>query len=179
MDIQNDATYFLTLQTETAWGRMLASFARWCAPPPGSRCLDVGCGPGLLPALLAQDGHQAIGADLDPAMFQPQPLHPNVLVADVLALPFPTASFELITASNVLFLLPDPAAALAALARRLAVGGQICLLNPSEKMSITAATALADENNLAGLARETLLNYAGRAERYQRMISSSSMPRLD
>ena len=52
--------------------------------------------------------------------------------------------------------------------RLLAPSGEFALLNPSEKMSVSAATTLADERNLEGLARETLLNYAARAERHHR-----------
>ena len=50
------------------------------------------------------------------------------------------------------------------MARVVRRGGSVCLLNPSEQMSVPAATALADENHLEGLARETLINYAMRAE---------------
>ena len=46
--------------------------------------------------------------------------------------------------------------------------GEIALLNPSEQMNVAAATALADMRGLEGLARETLLNYANRAERHFR-----------
>ena len=41
-------------------------------------------------------------------------------------------------------------------------------MNPSERMSVAAAADLADANRLDGLARETLLNYASRAEQHAR-----------
>jgi ubiquinone/menaquinone biosynthesis C-methylase UbiE len=167
-DLTHDPDYFLTLQTETGWGRTLAGFASWCAPHSGWLALDVGCGPGLLPALFAQAGCFAVGADLTPKMFQPQPLHPTVTTADALALPFPANIFDLITASNLLFLLPDPLPALRQMARALKPGGRLCLLNPSEQMSINAAQTLADQRALEGLARDTLLNFATRAERGHR-----------
>jgi ubiquinone/menaquinone biosynthesis C-methylase UbiE len=90
------------------------------------------------------------------------------VLADVNILPLKPATLNLITASNLLFLLPDPLAALKEMARLLAPNGEIALLNPSEEMSLSAATLLADERNLEGLARETLLNYAARAENHHR-----------
>jgi ubiquinone/menaquinone biosynthesis C-methylase UbiE len=72
--------------------------------------------------------------------------------------------FNLVTASNLLFLLPDPRQALLEMARLLPPGGQIVLLNPSERMSVAAATALADQRGLQGVARASLITWATRAE---------------
>ena len=166
-DLQHDPAYFLELQTKTGWGAILRSFASWLDPKPDSLILDVGCGPGLLPAIFAQSGCRVIGIDSAFEMFR-NALHPDLVLADVTALPLPVASFDLITASNLLFLLPNPRAALREITRLLAPKGEICLLNPSERMSVTAATSLANQRGLTGLARETLLNYAGRAERHFR-----------
>ena len=167
MNQLHDPDYFLELQTRTGWGAILRSFASWLDPKPASLIVDVGCGPGLLPAILTQTGCRAFGIDSSFEMFR-DALHPNLVLADVTALSLPLSSFDLITASNLLFLLSDPLSALKEMTRLLAPNGEIALLNPSEKMSISAATALADERNLEGLARETLLNYAARAERHHR-----------
>lgn len=158
------------IQTQTAWGRTLAGFAAWClTPSPGvaPRALDVGCGPGLLPALLAERGCRAVGADLDGELLAHR-LHPALACADALRLPFPSGAFDLLTASNVLFLLPDPPAALAEMRRVLRPGGTLALLNPSERMSVAAAAALAAERGLAGLERQSLLGWAARAESHAR-----------
>lgn len=172
--LDRDADYFLELQTRTGWGQVLGSFASWCASrldsttrPTGS-ALDIGCGPGLLPALLSRQGFWAVGVDLEMAMFLHAPLHSLVLQADGLRLPFAMQSFCLVTASNYLFLMMDPVSALGEMVRVLRTGGQVCLLNPSEKMSVAAARELADARNLSGLARDTLLNWAQRAEVHQR-----------
>ncbi|HKJ26518.1 MAG TPA: methyltransferase domain-containing protein [Anaerolineales bacterium] len=167
MDVEQDSGYFHELQTKTGWGRMLESFSRWCAPQPGSLSLDIGCGPGLLLALFARAGAVAFGCDHDPAMFA-SPLHPTLLAADGARLPFPSESFDLVTASNVLFLHPQPKNLLEEMARVVRPTGTVCLLNPSERMTVAAALALADEHNLKGLARETLVNYAQRAEAHFR-----------
>jgi SAM-dependent methyltransferase len=163
-----DAAYFTALQTETGWGRTLDSFATWCRPQAGWRTLDVGCGPGLLPALFAGRGCLALGVDLEAAMFAPRPLHPLVVQSDALCLPFPAATFHLATAVNLLFMLPDPVQAAAELARVVRTGGRVAVLNPSEHMSVVAAHTLADQHGLQGLARETLLNWASRAENHAR-----------
>jgi SAM-dependent methyltransferase len=157
-----DADYFLELQTQTGWGRTLIGFATWCAPKPGWRILDVGCGPGLLPAIFAQLGYQAFGIDVDMAMFQPS-AHPFIAVANIFALPFSLHTFDLITASNLLFLLPDPIHALRSLVPFLVHEGRVAMLNPSETLNDRAALRFADENGLQGLARDTLLNWARRA----------------
>ena len=162
-DTENFSEYFLELQTETGWGRMLASFARWCAPEPGTKVLDVGCGPGLLPSCFAKEGVFAYGSDLDPKMFS-QALHPEVLVADIAMMPFEEESFDMISASNLFYLLPEPFEGMQSIIRLLKPGGQLNMLNPSEHMSLSAAEKLADDSELTGVARESLLGYGQRAE---------------
>ncbi|OGO14627.1 MAG: hypothetical protein A2032_04155 [Chloroflexi bacterium RBG_19FT_COMBO_49_13] len=120
---KKDAVYFHELQTKTGWGRTLYGFAEWCAPEPGWLTLDVGCGPGLLPAIFSQLGCRAVGVDLDPKMFHPSPLHPITSIADVNALPFPSHTFDLVTSTNLLFLLPQPILALIEMKRVLQPGG--------------------------------------------------------
>ena len=159
-----DVDTFLELQTQTGWGRTLAGFAAWCQAQPGWRVLDVGCGPGLLPALFARQGCNALGLDLEADMFLPQPLHPQVLVAHGEALPFPGGMFDLVTASNLLFLLADPRPTLDEMRRVARPGGILALLNPSEYLNQDAAMVLAEAKALQGLARASLLNWAQRAE---------------
>ena len=159
-----DVDTFLELQTQTGWGRTLAGFAAWCQAQPGWRVLDVGCGPGLLPALFARQGCNALGLDLEADMFLPQPLHPQVLVAHGEALPFPGGMFDLVTASNLLFLLADPRPTLDEMRRVARPGGMLALLNPSEYLNQDAAVVLAEAKALQGLARASLLNWAQRAE---------------
>jgi SAM-dependent methyltransferase len=159
-----DADYFKELQTQTGWGRTLHGFALWCSPQPHWLTLDVGCGPGLLPAIFSQLGCRACGVDLDPEMFKPAPLHPKVAAANVYAFPFPAGTFDLVTASNLLFLLAEPEKAITEMKRMLEDGGKLAMLNPSEFLTVQAATAFAAEKNLDGLARDTLINWARRAE---------------
>jgi ubiquinone/menaquinone biosynthesis C-methylase UbiE len=159
---------FYYLQTQTGWQRTLASFARWCAPQSGWRVLDAGCGPGIFPALFYSMGCQAIGIDIDPQAFLPEPLYPDVVIADVSSLPFPNSSFDLITASNLLFLLPNPVDILCEFRRLLHLDGQVALLNPSEQMNMISAVSLADERKLDQLSRKSLLSWASQAETHAR-----------
>lgn len=162
--LSKDSEYFHDLQTQTGWGQTLFRFAEWCDPKPGWLTLDAGCGPALLPAIFSRFGCQANGIDLDLDMFKPAPLHPLVAVADVHALPFPAGTFDLITATNLLFLLPHQIPVMVEMRRLLRPGGKLALLNPSERLTVSAAAAFAEEKGLAGIARDTFLNWARRAE---------------
>jgi SAM-dependent methyltransferase len=166
--VVTDSDYFQELQTHTGWGRTLFGFAVWCDPQPGWLTLDVGCGPGLLPSILSKLSCTAIGVDLDVAMFKPPALHAMLAVADVHNLPFEPKTFDLITASNLIFLLPEPDKALLKLKPLLVPKGKLVMLNPSELLSHQAALNFAVENRLEGLARDTLLNWASRAEQHHR-----------
>lgn len=165
-NLSKDSNYFLALQTETGWGRILQSFAKWCAPEVGSLILDAGCGPGMLSQIFDDMACTSIGLDMDIAMFIPNKLYSDVSVADVFALPFSKHTFDMVTATNVVFLVPQPFVAMKKLARLVKPGGTLNLLNPSERMNILAATELVEEAQLTGLAQETMLNYGRRAEKY-------------
>lgn len=166
--ISKDADYFLDVQTQTGWGRTLYGFAKWCDPKPGTKVLDVGCGPGLLPAIFSRFGCQAVGVDIDVEMFKPAPLHPTMVIADAMRLPFTPQSFDLISATNLLFLIPQPVTVLIEMKRLLCARGKLALLNPSEHLNTQSAIAFAREEGLVGLAKKTLFNWARRAEENHR-----------
>lgn len=165
---QSRNAQFLEIQTATAWGRVLADFSAWISPTPGVRALDIGSGPGLLPSLLTQKGCRALGLDLDINGLAHQRLHQDMIAADAGNLPFSARSFDLVTATNLLFLLPEPLLALREMVRLLGPNGKIALINPSERMSLQSALSLAEERSLQGLARQSLLNWASTAERHNR-----------
>ena len=70
----------------------------------------------------------AHGVDLDRALLR-TPLSPGLAQADACYLPFPPASFDCLTATNLLFLLEEPLCALREWVRVLKPGSGICLLN--------------------------------------------------
>lgn len=173
MGAMPDFSNFLEIQTKTAWGRTLAEFAAFCRPEPASVILDVGTGPGLLPSLFAASGHRAFGLDLDPSLLRSH-LSPNLAQADAGHLPFQPSTFNLVTAVNVLFLLDQPVDRLSHWRTLLKPGGQVCLLNPSERISTEAVTRLANERGLDGTARQSLQNWAHNAETHVRWTEAET-----
>ena len=172
-----DFSNFLEIQTKTAWGRTLSEFADFCAPNPGSVILDVGCGPGLLPAIFARDGHLVFGVDIDFSLLA-SPVSTNLVQADACYLPYSEHSFSLITATNLLFFLPDPTLALQEWSRLLSKDGVLCLLNPSENISMQAVIQLADKHMLDGTARASLLGWAHNAENHNRWTETETQELL-
>ncbi|MDM7830358.1 class I SAM-dependent methyltransferase [Cellulomonas edaphi] len=111
-----------------------AGLVEQLAVQPGERVLDIGCGRGaaLRPLAEATGPHgRAVGIDLAPRMVEltardlADLAQVEVLVGDAQAPAFPPASFEVVSASLVLFFLPDPAAALAAWTALVAPGGRV------------------------------------------------------
>jgi len=89
---------------ERAARRLLAL----AAPPSGGRVLDVGTGTGAVPAVLGErvdDLAEVVGCDLSPPMLsraRRRVPRLRVAVAEATGLPFPGASFDVVTASFVL-----------------------------------------------------------------------------
>jgi SAM-dependent methyltransferase len=101
---------------------------------PGMTVLDVGCGPGGLTAEMARrvDPGHAVGLDLNEAMIaiaaaeHPPTRVPNLVFSrgDIRASRW-EREFDLVNACRVLQWLPDPEAAVAAMARAAAPGGLV------------------------------------------------------
>ncbi|KAB2853517.1 MAG: hypothetical protein F9K46_18225, partial [Anaerolineae bacterium] len=61
--------YYISMQTQTGWATILESFARFVAPPAGSRVLDVGTGPGALVKMFREQYQaEAFGVDANPLL---------------------------------------------------------------------------------------------------------------
>jgi len=113
----------------------LAALLEAARPGPDDRALDVGCGAGGLAVALAQVCGEVTGVDLTPAMLdqaraaQAAKGVTNLRweTADVTALPFPDASFSLVTSTAMLHHTADPAAVLAEMRRVCAPGGRIAV----------------------------------------------------
>jgi ubiquinone/menaquinone biosynthesis C-methylase UbiE len=121
----------------------------------------------LLPALFAQAGCDAVGVDNDTSLFAPH-VCPVSAAADAYILPFPLQPFDLVTDTNVIFLLGDSLAALKECRRVMKDNGRFCMLIPSEHLSVETAARIADERGLDGTGRESLLGWAQRAEKHVR-----------
>ena len=105
--------------------------------PAGSRLLDVGCGPGEVLNRLATiaPGIDATGLDVDAAMIgrarrkaarahRSPDAGPRFVVADVAAMPFPDASFDVVVSSYAVHHWPDRQAGIAEVMRVLKPGGR-------------------------------------------------------
>ncbi len=193
-----DVAYFEEAQAG-AWGDMLRGFLRFASVPVRGRLLDVGTGPGLLPRLaLAGGAAIAVGVDDSlPMLRRAQelaaeeleapgvvgsvpdncvPAVPAWLCADGGRLPFAAGAFDAVTATNLLFLLPDPAVGFAELARVARRGGIVAVLNPTDVMSQAAAERFADQRGLDGFARFSFVNYGRLAEAHHRLSTAAWMP---
>jgi 2-polyprenyl-6-hydroxyphenyl methylase/3-demethylubiquinone-9 3-methyltransferase len=108
--------------------------ARSSGKPLGdSRVLDVGCGGGILSESMARTGAKVLGIDLAPALLEVAELHAlegavaveyRAVAVEELAQQCPR-SFDMVTCMEMLEHVPDPAAALRALAELVRPGGDI------------------------------------------------------
>lgn len=103
-------------------------------PVAGSRTLDVGCGDGQLAFALAKAGASVSAIDTNARMLEAarqrleaEAVEGRFVEANAEALPFDTASFDLVTAVTVLCFVNRPDRALAEMARVLKSGGQLVI----------------------------------------------------
>ncbi|MCC7275858.1 MAG: class I SAM-dependent methyltransferase [Alphaproteobacteria bacterium] len=111
----------------TAWQEVLAA-AVPC--PPRRACLDLGTGTGACALTLAAIGHDVTGLDGAPGMLAEarraageQGLDIAFREGDVDATPFADASFDVISARNLFWTLPDPDRTMREITRLLRPGG--------------------------------------------------------
>jgi ubiquinone/menaquinone biosynthesis C-methylase UbiE len=121
------------------WGadlrRMFTDIERLADVPAGATVLDIPCGGGLaFRGLRTGQAVHYVAADISPYMLQRARRQAGrrgvqdaieFVEADVTALQFPDASFDLCVTYNGLHCLPDPRAALGELARVLRPGGTL------------------------------------------------------
>ena len=121
-------TYDLVIGAVTA--RVGEELLDAVAAGPGTRLLDVGCGPGTITAAAAARGARAVGVDLAAGMLAlGRERHPGLelLEADAEALPFPDDAFDALVGGFVLNHLPAVETAIAEAARVLAPGGRMAV----------------------------------------------------
>jgi SAM-dependent methyltransferase len=101
------------------------------SPPPGARFLDAGCGSGRTLDDLARLG-RVTGLDISPiAVRAARALGHDVLEADILDIPLPDASFDVVTCLDVLEHVRDDRRALGELLRVTRPGGAIVVTVPA------------------------------------------------
>jgi ubiquinone/menaquinone biosynthesis C-methylase UbiE len=107
-------------------------FLDWLALPKGLRCLDVGCGNGAFTEVLIAKTAPAEVTGIDPseeqlayARTRPGAKLAQFQVGDAQALPFADGSFDAATMALVISFLPEPAKAVAGMARVVRPGGWV------------------------------------------------------
>jgi len=126
-------TVALSYGQDRRWKRRLVRLA---APQPRMRALDLATGTGDLAFACAARGADVVGLDVTLRMVQiakdklrREPVEPRFLVGDMLALPFPPASFDLVTTGYGLRNVPDLTIAVDEIRRVLRPGGAILSLD--------------------------------------------------
>jgi ubiquinone/menaquinone biosynthesis C-methylase UbiE len=111
--------------------------------------LDVGCGPGILTRIAASKGYRAHGIDRDPDMITAAralvPPHETNCIFEVLDLDAALSQdrrFDIVSASSLLVVMQDPAAALRKLIALTKPGGKVLVIEASQKMSLPRAFSL-------------------------------------
>ena len=130
----------------TAWGERFSSLAERfiylfrlrrahdiMALAPRGRVLDVGCGRGIMLALLKRAGWEVVGTQVskNAAAYARDTLGIEVIEGDLHAAQFPSGSFNVVTLYQVLEHLPNPSAYLNEIHRLLKPGGWFILDVPN------------------------------------------------
>jgi len=121
-------TILLSYGQDRRWKRRLIALA---GLRPDDRLLDVACGTGDLLFEAAGRVRLAVGLDLTLRMLQlaSRKRPARLVAADMLALPFPAASFTVVTTGYGLRNVPDLPTAIAEIRRVLAPGGRLLSLD--------------------------------------------------
>jgi demethylmenaquinone methyltransferase/2-methoxy-6-polyprenyl-1,4-benzoquinol methylase len=140
-------TVVLSYGQDRRWKRRLIDLA---APRPDARALDLATGTGDIAFALAARGAGVIGLDITFRMIElarnkcGAGRTPSFLVGDMLALPFPSGSFDVVTTGYGLRNVPNLATAIDEIERVLAPGGQLLSLDfnrPSNRVVRSAYLA--------------------------------------
>jgi SAM-dependent methyltransferase len=122
-------------RTDSEYERSSKRFMRALVPSAAPlRILDVGCGTGLNAGHLARHGHQVVGIDLSPVAiekFRARGFQGIVCDIEAGLPPFPTASFDLVYASEVIEHCVDTLGFLRSLRALLKPDGTLLLSTPN------------------------------------------------
>jgi demethylmenaquinone methyltransferase/2-methoxy-6-polyprenyl-1,4-benzoquinol methylase len=123
-------TRALSYGQDRRWKKRLV---RMASPAPGSSVLDLATGTGDIAAACADRGAAVVGLDITKRMIELARMKHGArvrfLVGDMVALPFPPASFDIVTTGYGLRNVPDLTAALGEIRRVLKPGGVILSLD--------------------------------------------------
>ena len=156
MDTPDEARDYDAMDHEAVNARFVADFLDVHGPCRGGEILDVGTGPARIPiALCRADGKaRVLGVDLAMQMLatagrniEEAGLAGRIRLArgDAKRLAAADASFEAVVSNTIIHHIPDPAPALAEMARLVAPGGTVMvrdLARPSDRAEVDRLVAL-------------------------------------
>jgi 2-polyprenyl-3-methyl-5-hydroxy-6-metoxy-1,4-benzoquinol methylase len=138
MDVARAPERFVpeTMHEELLASEHLARYEWAAALAPGRRVLDAGCGTGYGAVILRDAGaSQVVGVDIAAAVVEAARSQEgpalNFEQGDAARLPYPDASFDLVTCFEVIEHVPDPSAMLGELARVLDPAGVLAISSPN------------------------------------------------
>jgi SAM-dependent methyltransferase len=159
--------------------RLAPEFAAFAGVAPGLKVVDVGCGPGALTHVLADQLGAASVAAVDPSPKFVAAVSASYPGADVRtgaaeSLPFSDGAFDVALAQLVVHFMKDPVAGLREMARVTAVGGTVaaCVWDHSTDRGPLSTfwgavheidPEAADESHLAGVREGQLIDLFDRA----------------
>ena len=127
-----------------AWSALVLSLL----PPVPARVADLGCGTGTLTVLMAQAGRLVSGLDFAPRMaalarekIAAAGVVADVVVGDASSPPWQAGSFDVVLTRHVLWVMPDPEAALSTWIHLLAPGGRLILIEGRWSSGVGLASA--------------------------------------
>lgn len=146
-----------------------------CSVTPQDVVLDVACGPGMTACAFAKAASQVTGIDITPAMIERAKTRQADMgltnltwrLGDILALPFPDASFSLVVTRFSFHHLLDPKAALAEMIRVCEPGGRVMVMDTAPESSKADAynlmEKLRDPSHVRAMPAQELLQIARNA----------------
>ena len=126
-------TVLLSYGQDRRWKRRVARLAD---VRPGERALDLACGTGDIAFSVESRGAMVVALDITTRMVElaaakarSRRARLSFVVGDMMALPFPDASFDLVTAGYGIRNVPDARGAIVEIARVLRPGGRLVSLD--------------------------------------------------
>lgn len=169
------ASYYARKLATGPEAELRREFAEFVAPSPGTRVLDVGCGPGHLARWLARRGCQVTGVDrgwrlvrIARRLAAREGLSVRFERAPAERLPFADAAFDLTLATTVIYWVERPEAVLGEMVRVTRTGGAVATLDPHASMSVASVRAYCESKRLNRQDTRKLVAWAHASEHSRR-----------
>lgn len=169
----NDMVSFFDQMAQTDWlSKVHDQLKGHTSPWKGKSVLDVGCGTGRILFRGMDEAESLNGVDLSPEMIKAAKQllgkKANLSVADAYELPFDADQFDISLSTCVMFLLPEPEKGISEMVRVTKPVGTIAMLNPSQKMGLESAEVYAEQHEMDGFEKETLMKWSNISTRRHR-----------